>query len=216
MWLTAQELAIVHRMRRSATCFAKTDVDLLVLPASTYEHAFLVGGPRTLALDSDTSAFLSSVACLRDWPLERLTDKRLSDKFVAVFFRYPFCTLTLCELTHSYGSEDMWERVGRGLPRSRIVAAFSLEQATRVEELLDFHYCTVHHCPIERRNGEVIAKDTTLSKWIVIIRSVCNAYTVHYSNQINCDRAFDRSIDHHSSTTDYQLVAHFLSHESRT
>lgn len=74
-------------MRRSATCFAKTDVDLLVLPASTYEHAFLVGGPRTLALDSDTSAFLSSVACLRDWPLARLSDKRLSDKFVAVFFR---------------------------------------------------------------------------------------------------------------------------------
>ena len=74
-------------MRRSASCFAKTDVDLLVLPASVYEQAFLVGGPRELALDRDTVSFLSAVSCMRDWPLACLPDALTDGKFVAVFFR---------------------------------------------------------------------------------------------------------------------------------
>ncbi|XP_061191142.1 uncharacterized protein LOC133199348 isoform X2 [Saccostrea echinata] len=66
------ELAVITKKRRQATVSTQTYTELLCISASDFETIFMAGGVKSVT-DPKHNAFLGKVRCLRDWPIESLT-----------------------------------------------------------------------------------------------------------------------------------------------
>nr|XP_022318398.1 uncharacterized protein LOC111121411 [Crassostrea virginica]XP_022318399.1 uncharacterized protein LOC111121411 [Crassostrea virginica] len=66
------ELAVITKKPRQATVSTQTYTELLCISASDFEAIFMAGGVKTVT-DPSYSAFLGRVKCLREWPIESLS-----------------------------------------------------------------------------------------------------------------------------------------------
>ncbi|XP_062567473.1 uncharacterized protein LOC134229716 isoform X2 [Saccostrea cucullata] len=66
------ELAVITKKRRQATVSTQTYTELLCISASDFETIFMAGGVKSIT-DPKHNAFLGKVRCLRDWPIEALS-----------------------------------------------------------------------------------------------------------------------------------------------
>ncbi|XP_022080342.1 uncharacterized protein LOC110973663 [Acanthaster planci] len=63
------ELAILNRTRRASTVISQDRVELLCISVEDFEDIFMLSGGIKRVNDPDQHAFLTSLACLKHWPL---------------------------------------------------------------------------------------------------------------------------------------------------
>lgn len=66
------ELAVITKKPRQATVSTQTYTELLCISATDFETIFMAGGVKSVT-DPQHNAFLGKVRCLRDWPIESLS-----------------------------------------------------------------------------------------------------------------------------------------------
>lgn len=66
------ELAVITKKPRQATVSTQTYTELLCISATDFETIFMAGGVKSVT-DPQQNAFLGKVRCLRDWPIESLS-----------------------------------------------------------------------------------------------------------------------------------------------
>ncbi|XP_025107834.1 uncharacterized protein LOC112572390 [Pomacea canaliculata] len=68
------ELAIINHSVRCSSVLTQSYTELLAIPDSDYQRIYMIGNSSKSTNDPDLHQFLSSLAFLRGWPVEKVTD----------------------------------------------------------------------------------------------------------------------------------------------